>query len=188
MDKATLRHQLIAQRAALTPQEVRRASDAVCRHLAAWPPFQGAATVMAYLAFRNEVSLQPLIDDHPHKLWALPRTLPGGVLSICRYQPGRLVRHPFGMPEPAPDAPLVPLDLIDLVLVPGLAFDRFGGRLGFGGGCYDRLLPHLAAARVGVAHELDPYLVLPMDDHDCRMEWIVCPAGIVGAQPAILPL
>ena len=182
MDKAALRHQLIAQRAALTPHEVDRASGAVCRHLAAWPPFQRAATVMAYLAFRNEVSLQPLIDDHPHKLWALPRTLPGGVLSVCRYQPGRLVRHPFGMPEPAPDAPLVSLDAIDLLLLPGVAFDRFGGRLGFGGGCYDRLLPLLAAPRVGVAHALDPLLVLPMHEHDCRMGWVVSPAGIIRCQ------
>jgi 5-formyltetrahydrofolate cyclo-ligase len=178
MEKETLRRRLLAERAALDAAEVRLASEAVCHHLSNWPIFQRASGVLAYMAFGNEVSLQPLMDAHPEKVWALPRTLAGGHLSICRYERGRTVSHPFGMEEPAADVPLVALEAIDLVLVPGVGFDRFGGRVGFGGGCYDRLLPQLAAVRVGVAHTVDLELVIPCEGHDCRMDWLSLPDGI----------
>jgi 5-formyltetrahydrofolate cyclo-ligase len=179
MAKGKLRQKLLAERAALDPAEVRRASEAVCHHLSNWPIFQQANGVLAYVAFRNEVSLQPLMDAHPEKVWALPRTLARGHLSICRYERGRMASHPFGMEEPVEDAPLVPPEMIDLVLVPGVGFDRFGGRVGYGGGCYDRLLPRLAALRVGVTHSLDPELVIPCEEHDCRMDWLSLPEGVV---------
>ena len=179
MDKETLRQRLLEQRAALTPEQVRHTSEAVCRHLSTWSVFRRASGVLAYVAFRNEVSLQPLMDQHTDKVWALPRTLSGGRLLVCRYERGRMVVHPFGMQEPAADAPPLPLDLIDIVLVPGVGFDRFGGRIGFGGGCYDRLLPGLRAIRVGITYSLDPELVLPHDQHDCRMDWLALPEGML---------
>jgi 5-formyltetrahydrofolate cyclo-ligase len=182
MEKVLLRQRLLAERAALEPAEVRRASEAVCYHLSNWPVFQQARGVLAYMAFRNEVSLQPLMDAHPEKIWALPRTLAGRHLSVCRYERGRLVTHSFGMEEPASDAPLVPLEAIDLVLVPGAGFDRFGGRVGYGGGCYDRLLPQLAAVRVGVAHTLNPDLAIPCEEHDCRVDWLSLPEGILACE------
>ena len=108
MDKETLRQRLLTQRASLMPTQVAYASENVCRHLAAWPIFQQATSVLAYMAFRNEVSLQPLMDQYPDKVWALPRTLAGGRLSVCRYERSRMVSHPFGMQEPSADAPSVP--------------------------------------------------------------------------------
>jgi 5-formyltetrahydrofolate cyclo-ligase len=182
MEKERLRQRLLAERAALDPAEVRRASEAVCYHLSNWPVFQRASGVLAYMAFRNEISLQPLMDAYPEKVWALPRTLASLHLSICRYERGRMVSHSFGMQEPAADADPVPLEVIDLVLVPGVGFDRFGGRLGFGGGCYDRLLPQLTAVRVGVAHSLDRELVIPCQEHDCRMAWLCLPEGVLACE------
>lgn len=86
--------------------------------------------------------------------------------------PGR-----FGIPEPV-DATTVLPPTIDVVLVPGLAFDRDGGRLGWGRGYYDRALataPH--AARVGVC--LEPGIVshVPMEAHDLPMHWVVTPSA-----------
>ncbi len=178
VDKSILRNEFLTARAAITGDQVAAASAAVCRHLAAWNVFRPAGTVMAYLAFGNEISLQSLLDGHPEKRWVLPRTLPAGRLTLHRYQPGRLVRHRFGMLEPPADAPLVAADEIELVLVPGVGFDRCGGRMGFGAGYYDRLLPHLNAVRVGVAYRLFQGDI-PCEEHDCRMDYLALPDGIV---------
>jgi len=183
MDKQIVRQELLAARAALSPEQVQADSVLVCRHLSDWPPFRQACTVLAYLAFDNEISLQTLIEDHPEKVWALPRTLRGGVLALHRYQPGRLVRHRWGMLEPSADAPPVPLDEIDLALVPGVGFDEQGGRLGFGGGYYDRLLPQLTCLKVGIAHQISCVPLVPCDAHDCCMDWLARPDGLIRVRP-----
>jgi len=179
MDKQKLRQALLVKRVALTAAQVQQASAAICQHLAAWPTFQNARTVMAYLAFNNEVSLQELIDAHPEKVWVLPRTLPAGRLTIHRYQPERLTLHRWGILQPAADAPLAPLAEIELVLAPGVGFDKNGGRLGFGGGYYDRLLPKLNAISVGISHQESCVPAVPCNDHDCQMDWLALPDGLV---------
>ncbi len=178
MNKKSTRTRLLAARAAIPAEQVAADSASVRRHLAYWPSFQSARTVMAFLAFRNEISLQPLIDAHPEKIWLLPRTLPGGQLKVHLYQPENLLRHRFGMLEPAPDSPQIPLKQIELILVPGVGFDEQGGRLGFGGGYYDRLLSQMNALRVGVAHTVSVIAQVPVDDYDCRMDWLVQPTGL----------
>lgn len=179
MDKRIVRRQLLSARAALSSSQVESDSALVCGHLATWPVFVRARTVLAYLAFRNEVSLQALLDGFPDKVWALPRTLPGGTLTVHRYQPGRLSRHRWGMLEPAASAPAVGLATIELALVPGVGFDEHGGRLGFGGGYYDRLLPQLDSVRVGVAHRVSCLTLVPSGPQDCRMDWLVRPDGLI---------
>ena len=177
-EKAQLRLELLAARESLDPAALAAASSAVCRRLGAWPIFQNASVVMAYLAFRNELSLQALIDTHPEKIWALPRIDQDGRLAVHRYQAGQLVPHRWGVPEPSLNAPLVPLQEIDLVLVPGVGFDRQGGRLGYGGGYYDRLLCQFDAARVGIIHPSTLVDAIPCSEHDCQMDWIATPAGV----------
>jgi 5-formyltetrahydrofolate cyclo-ligase len=185
MDKHMARQELLAARAALSPEQVWADSALICQHLSDWPPFRQARTVLAYLAFGNEVSLEALLNGYPDKVWALPRTLRDGVLAVHRYQPGRLVRHRWGMLEPAADAPLVPLGEIDLALVPGVGFDQQGGRLGFGSGYYDRLLPRLTCLKVGIAHQISCLPLVPSDAHDCRMDWLARPEGLVRVRPQI---
>jgi 5-formyltetrahydrofolate cyclo-ligase len=91
----------------------------------------------------------------------------------------RLIRHRFGMLEPAPSLPQVDPSDLDLVLVPGVAFDRRGGRLGFGGGYYDRLLPMTTALRVGVTYDQTLVDRLPVQEHDQLVQWIVTPTQIL---------
>jgi 5-formyltetrahydrofolate cyclo-ligase len=69
-------------------------------------------------------------------------------------------------------------DPLDVVLVPGVAFDRYGGRLGFGGGFYDRFLPTTPALRVGVTYDSCLMDELPCTQSDQRMDWIVTPGGL----------
>ena len=89
------------------------------------------------------------------------------------------------IPEPKPSTPVIVPEVIDCVIVPGVAFDRQGGRLGYGGGYYDRLLPLCAtAARVAGAFALQLVDRVPLGPHDVRVEAIATPdEHIVAGHP-----
>ncbi len=178
LEKRRLRREFCTLRECLPPEDVKSASEAICRHLATWPVLRAARVVMAYLAFRNEPMLEPLFAALPHIRWVVPR-IEGRNLVVHPYDPGRLVPHPFGMWEPAPDLPVIDPALLDIVLVPGVAFDRRGGRLGFGGGFYDRFLPTTPALRVGVTYDSCLVDELPCNEADQRMDWVVTPQGLL---------
>ncbi len=182
-EKRRLRQEFCQLRECLPAGDVEAASEAICRHLASWPVLRRAQVVMAYLAFRNEPSLEPLFAALPHIQWTVPR-IEGRRLVVHPYDPNRLTRHSFGMLEPAADLPVVDPALLDIVLVPGVAFDRRGGRLGFGGGFYDRFLPTTPALRVGVTYDACLLEELPCTEADQRMDWVVTPTGLLEVRRA----
>ncbi|NLE44568.1 MAG: 5-formyltetrahydrofolate cyclo-ligase [Chloroflexi bacterium] len=177
-DKPHLRRFHTAYRNSLTREEVASASFAVCRQLASWPLFSNASTVLTYIAFRNEIDLSGLLPEFPEIQWAAPRIVERG-MCVHAYDPTRLVRHPFGMMEPAKSLPAIAPEEIDLVFVPGLAFDRKGGRLGFGGGYYDRFLPTTRAIRIGITYDANLVDRLPHAEWDQRVHWIATPSTIL---------
>jgi 5-formyltetrahydrofolate cyclo-ligase len=89
-----------------------------------------------------------------------------------------LAPGPYGIPEPGPEVPEVPLGSIDLVVVPGLAFDRRGARLGQGGGYYDRTLCQTGALRVAVAYSEQVVERLHTEAHDLPMNILVTEAEV----------
>jgi 5-formyltetrahydrofolate cyclo-ligase len=172
----------------MSPEHVAGSSQAVCAHLSNWHPFQQATTALGFLAFRNEIDLSHLFERWPNKRWLVPRVVEGSELAsgqkphllLHPYAPRRLVRHRFGMLEPESDLPIINPGEVEIVLVPGVAFDRQGGRLGFGGGFYDRLLPLAdGALRVGVTYEQLILQTIPMEPWDCPVEWLVTPGGLI---------
>jgi 5-formyltetrahydrofolate cyclo-ligase len=179
-NKESLRARCRQIRDALLPEQVAAASSQVCDHLAAWPAFRQAGVVMTYMAFRGEIDLGRLMDEFPDKRWVLPRVV-GGVtphMILHLYDPARLVRHKFGMLEPDPSLPVVRPDELDLVLTPGLAYDRRGYRLGFGGGFYDRFLPHVAANKIGIVFASLIVEHIPNDHFDQRVDVLASESGI----------
>ena len=187
-EKAELRRRCHQIREGMSAGQVERASRAVCEHLSAWPVFQRANTVLSFLAFRNEIDLSGLYERWPDKRWLVPRVVEGNELGagqrpylmLHRYDPARLVRHRFGMLEPDKNLPAVDPAEPDVVLVPGVAFDPQGGRLGYGGGFYDQLLPQThRAVCVGVTFAELVLDAVPMQPWDCRVAWLVTPSGLV---------
>jgi 5-formyltetrahydrofolate cyclo-ligase len=181
-DKRDLRRQFCDLRECLLPVDLSAASEAVCARLARFDPLLKSLTAMMYVAFRNEIDLGPLPDSLPRIRWGVPRVV-GERMAVHVYDPEQLVRHRFGMLEPSPRLPVIEPAEIDIVLVPGVAFDRRGGRLGFGGGFYDRFLPLTSALRVGISHA--PCLAdeLPCDTFDARMDWVITPDQEVYCAP-----
>lgn len=187
--KRQLRENYKRLREALSTEQVSTLSAELCDRLARWPDLRNAEAVLTYLAFGNEVDLLLLIDKLPHIRWAVPR-VQGKELALHLYDRDHLVRHRFGMLEPSAILPRISPKQLDVVLTPGLAFDRYGGRLGFGGGFYDRLLVKTPAKRVGIAYDCCLADELPMDQHDQRLDWVFtptqqieCPRAMGSAQP-----
>ena len=172
--KNELRQRCKAIRKDLGDETRREASWSISNRLAAWDVFQASDVILTYMPIRGEVDLRPLLVEYPGKRWLLPRILPGenGRMVFHAYQPDNLIVHTFGMAEPAPHLPQVSPGEIQLVLVPGLAFDRSGWRLGFGGGYFDRFLHDFAGISVGVLFRALLLEVIPHGQIDIPMEWL----------------
>lgn len=174
--KRALRARCRQERDELGADRRRQASERICSHIQAWSNLQSARVVFTYLPMRNEVDLRPLFDGAPGPQWAIPRVVetPEPHLLFHAYRPDHLVLHRFGMLEPDPSAPLITPDQADLILVPGLAFDWRGFRIGYGGGYYDRLLSrHGRAITLGVCYQALLLDEIPHEAHDVPVEYLV---------------
>jgi 5-formyltetrahydrofolate cyclo-ligase len=181
MTKAELRRRFRASRDALAPAERRRLSEAALGHLEARLPRQ-ARTIGLYATHGSEVDTAPLFERLRARRLTLcyPRCAAGNrldfvpVTDLASLAPGA-----YGILEPA-GTPL-PLERLDAVVVPGLAFDRRGGRLGYGGGYYDRMLAALppGTARLGLGFSRQLTDELPNDAHDVGLHAVVTDAGVL---------
>jgi 5-formyltetrahydrofolate cyclo-ligase len=98
----------------------------------------------------------------------------------------RLVPGPFGIPEPPEEKPGETGMPLDLVVVPGLAFDLHGWRLGRGKGYYDRLLASVSAVTCGVAFDEQMVPALPVEPHDVQLNFVLTPARRYAGRPALV--
>lgn len=138
---------------------------------------------MLYVSLRDEVATRPLADavSRSGRVCLLPRGLPGGGLEFPAVTDwGQLVRGSLGTLEPRPEVAAERLSAADLVFVPGLAFDRRGGRLGRGGGDYDRALSQLAGNMpfvCGLAYAFGLVERVPMGPLDVRVDAFLSETG-----------
>lgn len=155
-------------------------SRAVVKQIEGWPPYQNATHVLTYLAFGSELTLSSLSG----KSFYATRTREDGTLSVHALT-GDLEPHPYGFYEPNAENPEVEVGRLELLLVPGLAFDLSGVRLGYGKGFYDRLLPLLkpGVPVVGVAPSALLLEALPREAHDVRMTHLVSEKGVTEINP-----
>ena len=185
-EKRELRRRMKLRRAAaLAAAGGERLSGLVCAAVRASELFAAALTVAAYLAFNDEIDLAPLFDD-AEKCFVVPRVVePGGDLAFHALEPAALAPHRYGYLEPAASTPQVASSDIDLVMVPGLAFDARGGRLGYGGGHYDRFLLSLPSTTPSVGVTLDALLLddVPREEHDVRVTHLVTESGLRPVDP-----
>jgi 5-formyltetrahydrofolate cyclo-ligase len=162
--KAAVRQRVSAWRRGLAPGAIRRHSEAIRDHLLAWPRLAGAHTVLGYVALAREPQTADLLAALAARgcRVCVPE-VDGAALAL---------REGTHAVEPA---------AVDAALVPGLAFDRSGWRLGRGGGHYDRLLPglRLDCLRVGVCFAGQVLDALPVDPWDEPVDWIVTERGLL---------
>ena len=182
--KRGLRRSFLARRESMSAKGWRESSDLLCTHLQHCPQFMSARTVLIYQSCRQEPDLSYLVN-RDDKVWGLSRCL-GTALVWHRWQPSeRLVTGAYGILEPEPNLPVLEPDQIDLMLVPAVAIDRQGYRLGYGGGYYDRLRADPVWGKIptiGIVFEFAYVDALPIDPWDLKLEAIVTETGYYHAR------
>jgi 5-formyltetrahydrofolate cyclo-ligase len=177
--KTWLRGQFLEQRQAISRELWREYSNRLCIHLQNCPQFINARTILAYQSCRQEPDLQYLFD-RDLKQWGLPRCV-GKDLTWHRWQPSEpLVTGAYGIFEPSVKLPQLEPDVVDLMLVPAVAIDRGGYRLGYGGGYYDRLRAHplwQQIPTIGIVFDFAYVDVLPIDPWDLRLDGVCTELG-----------
>jgi 5-formyltetrahydrofolate cyclo-ligase len=187
MVKRSLRRTVCSLRDSLTPGEIRQKSSRIARKLYLLPAYRQAQTVMFFLSFRSEVDTREMVDESMArgKRVLVPRSVPATrqLTPSVLLDPGRdLAPGAYGIPEPrlASLRPAPPGE-IDLLIVPGVAFDPQGHRLGYGGGYYDRFFPLLrpGVPLVALAFELQVLDEVPVEEWDRPVDWIVTEARVI---------
>lgn len=184
--KAGLRALVRERLAPLRPGERSRLSAAACRLALEYAPLASARAVLAFIPMRSEVDVEPLIEAllnrgvtvcAPRADWLSCRIEPVPITDLSRDLD--LVER--GVRQPRADLPAIDHRRLDVVLVPGVAFDEQGGRLGRGGGFYDRVLgdPARRARALGIAFEAQVLERIPMEAHDRPVDALATPARLM---------
>jgi 5-formyltetrahydrofolate cyclo-ligase len=178
--KAALRAAVRGKLNALSPPARSAASAQACARLQNEAVWREAATVLLYAPIGAELDVWPLaLDALRHKkVVALPQfDWKRNVYVACQVtdlnrdlQAGR-----FGIREPAPACPVVPINRLDFVAVPGVAFTWDGRRLGRGKGFYDRLLATVRGVKCGVGFDEQIVRTIPTGPHDMSLDCILTP-------------
>ncbi len=182
--KRRLRQSMGAQRRGVAPGDAEAAAESAARHLLADSSLLAADRVAAYAALRDELPTRALLDGLAAvgKVLLLPRVDPDGRLAFCAVERwADLVRGPHGVLGPPEGSARFQLERGDVAIVPGVAFDPDGWRLGRGGGTYDRTFPPDAAnppLLFGLGYEFQVVASVPHDSRDRRMDAIVTERGI----------
>lgn len=167
--KQELRQKLLAELLSLTRDEIKRRSKNVERQLSALPIYKQAKVIMAYYPLKGEVDIREIIrKDFVRKRFCFP-VMDLKATNLRIFEAKKLdedfIPGPFGVKEPDPEkAEAVDVEVIDLIIVPGLAFDRQKNRLGRGAGFYDRFLSSVPSStpKIGLAFEFQVLESLPV--------------------------
>jgi 5-formyltetrahydrofolate cyclo-ligase len=168
---------MLERRNRMNSQEIAKKSKSIQEFVINSNEYQSAKVVGAYFAFGSEVATE-LIIEHAKMLGkkiALPRVEEDKITFYELSSTKSLIRGRFGIMEPPPYGQM---GEIDLLVVPGIAFDKKGNRLGYGKGFYDRLLSGTRTFSIGLAYSFQVLENLPHDRYDKRLDAIASEDGI----------
>jgi 5-formyltetrahydrofolate cyclo-ligase len=183
LSKTKLRRSLLQTRQAMSVDVWRETSDRICEHLAVSPQYTQAQTILAYFSVRQEPDLSPLFKSKQH--WGFPRCVDKS-LSWHSWQPGEALQTgSYGIFEPHANSPALSSEQVDLILVPAVACDKSGYRLGYGGGFYDRMLSLSqweSKPTIGIVFDFAYLPQLPVDSWDRKLHGVCTESGLKMAQ------
>ena len=184
--KIALRKQVAEARGGLSREKRESKSRDIERRLFSLPEFQSASAVMFFASFRSEVDTLPMIRHALAlgKRVILPKVKGKdlGLFEIRDFDKD-IAPGAWGIPEPRESVP-ARIEDVDLMIVPGAAFDEHGNRLGYGAGFYDRLLPAFRKMTVGLAFEAQILPQVPVSSYDIPVKKIVTEKRIITVQRA----
>jgi 5-formyltetrahydrofolate cyclo-ligase len=176
-EKVTLRRQFRALRQELSPEAQQTRDAKIQAHLLTLPEYQSCRVLYIYISKTGEVDTRSILEDawRSGKIVAAPRCASGGIMHFYRIDSrDALERASFGLEEPAAwCSPAPEPGPADLCIVPGLAFDRDGHRLGYGKGFYDRFLANFPGRTVGLCPAEAYVSRLPREETDRPAELVI---------------
>lgn len=172
MTKLEIRNKIKGLRTMLSEAEKELAAAAVFSRLETTAAFQLAEKILMYHSLPDELDTRAFLQKWKNrKKFFLPR-VNGVNLELLPFDETRLEIGSFHIEEPS-GKDVHPVDEIELIIVPGVAFDKKGRRLGRGKGFYDRLLSTASATKIGVGYEFQLYEELPAEKHDVPMDMVL---------------
>jgi len=186
--KRLARQEMSSASGGLSLSQMKTASHVVCRLILESDVWREAGQAMLYMSIPGELDLSHLlaIGLETEKKIALPRySAEKEAYEACVLVAlSDLVPGKFGILEPPKGSQIMDTMQLDLAIVAGLGFDRFGGRLGRGRGYFDRLLDGIPAVKCGVCLDEQVRPNVPVERHDVKMDMIATPSGWLTPAPA----
>ncbi|MDE7402491.1 MAG: 5-formyltetrahydrofolate cyclo-ligase [Muribaculaceae bacterium] len=178
MEKSELRRKIKAMKSLMLDMEKVEAADAVFRQLEQTAAFIMSENILMYHSLPDELSTHSFLRKWAGKKhFFLPR-VNGVNLEILPYEESRLELGAFHIEEPS-GQDTIDVEHIEMIVVPAIAYDRRGNRLGRGKGFYDRLLGDSKAIKVGVGYEFQLVDEVPVEAHDVSMDMVISPSGCI---------
>jgi len=187
--KAELRHEIRAALSRISVAVRMVESLELCARLE--PQVQSANAILFFAPLPDELDVWPLLEKllPSKKICALPAfdvSAQSYVARRVRNLETDIIPGKFGVAEPLPDCAEIRLNQFDLVLVPGVAFDGRGHRLGRGRGYYDRILAAASGVKCGVAYNFQLLEQIPTEPHDARVDFVFTPTRCVRRKDAVI--
>jgi 5-formyltetrahydrofolate cyclo-ligase len=177
--KHSIRKEILAKRDALSAEEIKELSEHIAKNLSVLEQYAKAKIVMFYASHKSEVHTDDMISEAlKSKKVVLPKVENGEIIPLLILDMENLIPGLGGIREPLL-APSMKLSSIDAVVVPGIAFDETGHRIGTGKGFYDAFLKKLHAVKIGLAFECQLVESIPHEPHDVHLDFIVTENSII---------
>ena len=175
--KDKIRKQILEKRSNLSLEEVDKKSELIIENLT--PYLKNAQNIMIFMDMKNEVRITKLIELYPEKNFFISKIVnsKNREMKINKYNENELVLHKFGYYESSSDD-FYDEKILDIVIVPALAFDSSKNRIGFGGGYYDTFLNKVRGKNkntlfIGVCYDFQMIEEVPIEGHDITLDLVV---------------
>lgn len=177
--KRLLRKEIAARKEACPADILDELSNKIMSLLEQTTMFQEASCVALYHALPGEVQTAAFIEKWYRRKKILLPLVVGEDLRLLLYEGADTLRlGAFGIQEPKADAQELPEEVIDLIVVPGVAFDKEKNRMGRGRGFYDRLLERIKAPTIGIGFGFQCVPHVPTEPFDRKMDWVITEQGL----------
>lgn len=172
MNKAEIRKDIKHKKSLLSESVCSKAAFSVLEKLGDLPQFIQADNILCYHALPDELPTQPILDKWAkNKSLFLPR-VNGNELEILNYNAQTLQHGSFNIQEPQGDN-IINVQLMDIIIVPAIAYDLKGNRIGRGKGYYDRLLQNTNATKIGIIFDFQLLDNIQTDTHDIPVDIVI---------------
>lgn len=181
--KDKIRKEILAKRNILSDKDINKKSDLIIKNLASY--IKNIQNIMIFMDMKTEVKITKLLELYPKKNFFISKITnsKNREMKINKYNKNELILHKFGYYESSSND-FYDEEILDIVIVPALAFDSKKNRIGFGGGYYDTFLEKVRKSNnkalfIGVCYDFQIIDNIPTEKHDVTLDFVVSESKII---------